>query len=64
MLAGLLFGAIALVFTYKAGYDAGRRAGRAESDAIIDTLQYPPGCSCIKNALMPSARCPRHGKFA
>lgn len=64
MVSGFFFALIAAAFIYKLGYDAGRRKGLNENEQVIDAIQYPRGCSCIRNALMPSAACPHHGKSA
>jgi len=59
MFAGCLFTLITAIFIYRMGYDAGRRSAYV---GVIDAIQYPPGCRCIRNALMPNSRCPHHGE--
>jgi hypothetical protein len=45
---------------YRMGYD---RAEALYMDILMQ-VQYPPGCSCIRNALLPSAGCKHHGHLA
>jgi hypothetical protein len=47
-------------YCYRLGYK------RAETYycSLIDTIQYPPGCTCIKNALGARSNCPHHGHLS
>lgn len=41
-------------------YYSARRRTEAYLQTVLDG-QSPPGCTCIRNALMPNSRCPHHG---
>lgn len=51
---------VALLLAELACYWSARRRTEVYVQSILAS-QYPQGCTCIHNALMPNPRCPHHG---
>lgn len=45
-----------IAIAYRFGYEVATR----EWKAIAMQLQYPPGCTCMRNSLAYSPKCPHH----
>jgi hypothetical protein len=45
---------------YRLGYNRAERAYKC----LLDQVQYPPGCTCIRNALGARSDCPHHGHLS
>lgn len=54
---------VAILFGY-ACYRFGFSEAEREYKHLLDIVQYPPGCTCIKNALGANRSCPHHGHLS
>lgn len=50
----------ALLFSGWRCYRFGYKRAEKHYWSLIDQIQHPPGCTCIKNALGASVTCPHH----